>query len=85
MRALAGSGRRTEALRTYRSYPRYSRKRSEPNHPARIAALDRKIARSEAVDEADVAPGNLPIQSTSFVGRRVELQELTELARSIGS
>lgn len=30
----------------------------------------------------DIVPGNLPVQSTSFVGRHAEVKELTELVRA---
>ena len=82
MRALAGSGRRTEALRAFQTYRALLAEEVGTDPSEALASLDREIARSEAPERVDTGPGNLPVQSTSFVGRDVEMKELAELVRT---
>ncbi len=68
MRALADSGRRTDALRAFQAYRTYLIDEIGTEPSAAIVALDRDIASYGASQ----VPHNLPAPVSSFIGRDVE-------------
>jgi len=80
MRGLAADGRQTEALRSYQIYRHYLSEEvgTEPSNEVR--ALEAKIATGWR-ERVHAVPGNLGVQTTSFVGRDTEVKEVAELVR----
>gem|GEM_PF-2432475 len=80
MRALAADGRQPEALRTFQTYRSYLIEEigTEPGDDLR--ELEAKIATGWR-EQVKPAPRNLGVQTTSFVGRHLEVKELAELSR----
>ncbi|MEQ1786309.1 MAG: BTAD domain-containing putative transcriptional regulator [Acidimicrobiales bacterium] len=81
MRALADSGRTTHALRAFQQYRTLLADEVGTEPSEALASLDRRIARGAATAADTGAAGNLPVPTTSFVGRQDELRELGALVR----
>ncbi|MDQ1459999.1 MAG: hypothetical protein QOI08_1483, partial [Actinomycetota bacterium] len=71
MRALADSGRRTDALRAFQAYRTYLIDEIGTEPSAAIVALDRDIASCGASQLSQLSH-NLPAPVSSFIGRDVE-------------
>jgi predicted ATPase/DNA-binding SARP family transcriptional activator len=80
MRALAADGRQTEALRSYQIYRHYLSEEVGTEPSSEVRALEAKIATGWH-ERVHAVPGNLGLQTTSFVGRDTEVKEVAELVR----
>ena len=78
MELHARAGRRDAALRQYRSCVRVLGEQLGVTPAAETTALNERIVAGEIAAPAQAAepPHNLPIQSTPFVGREIELVEI---------
>ena len=83
MRALHASGRRAEALRVYREGRELLVEELGLEPGMELQRLEQAIllqdASVEPVETSPIAKGNLPLETTTFIGRDADIAEVTSL------
>lgn len=83
MRALHASGRRAEALRVYRDGRELLAEELGLEPGTELQRLEQAIllqdASVEPVEASPIAKGNLPLETTTFIGRDADIEAVTSL------